>query len=520
MDGQFPWDLALVLGLAFIASYLFTWLARIYAPRLGFVDKPDNGRKCHQRVTPLMGGAAVFAAIVVSVFVVAAWQGNGELDYWQVLRIGSSGLLFCLLGLIDDKIVLRPRTKFFGQLVAALPFSLGTNPIEGIEVLGVNLPLGAALGTILIVFWLTACSNIVNLIDGLDGLASSIGIVAAVAFSVLSLMVGQTTIAFLSLAVAGSLLGFLLHNWPPARIFLGDAGSLTIGYLVGALALEASLKKTAVYTLTLPIVVLSVPAFDTFMAIVRRRLSGRGIGEGDRGHIHHRLQDQGMTKLQTLLAIAGLSCFMAASAILATRFNNHLIAVAGCACVLSLVIVSRLFGFYEVQLVFRHAQAVNELVFEGINSVGTRFLLVRTQAVDEQQRHKLWQEACGRLSHLGCTSIEVTARRAARESKTLQRFWEDKTASHQSGGQWNLRYEVEHQNGWHFVVIGNGNLTVQNQLPHADDLFRIFHGICQYIQDVEDEKVAASLPLEIVPLSVVNEVASKSDRDDQSRRAA
>src|SRR5690606_31002750 len=123
-------------------------------------------------------------------------------------------------------------------------------------------------------------------------------------------------VAAIALIVAGSLTGFLCHNLPPARIFLGDSGSLLIGFLIGALSIESSLKTATGFAMTVPMILVSIPAFDTLMAILRRRLTGRGIGEGDRGHIHHRLQERGLTRLQTLIVIAGLSVAMTAMTIL------------------------------------------------------------------------------------------------------------------------------------------------------------------------------------------------------------
>ena len=156
------------------------------------------------------------------------------------------------------------------------------------------------------VFWLVACVNIVNLLDGHDGLASTIGLIAVGTMAVLSGMIGGVELAVLCLIAGGAIAGFLIHNWPPAKIFLGDAGSMTIGFLIGALSMESSLKSAATFTLITPLAVLCVPMFDTVMAIVRRKLSGRSIGAADRGHIHHRLQDSGFSRLQTLLVISGL----------------------------------------------------------------------------------------------------------------------------------------------------------------------------------------------------------------------
>src|SRR5262249_3417259 len=146
---------------------------------------------------------------------------------------------------------------------------------------GWEMSLGP-LGGPVTVLWLVACANVVNLIDGLDGLAGSIGLVILTTIAVLFAIQGFREEAILTTVIAGGIIGFLCHNWPPARIFMGDAGSMTIGFLAGALSIQASSKTATTFTLAVPVVLMSVPLFDTAMAILRRKLTGRSIGEGDR----------------------------------------------------------------------------------------------------------------------------------------------------------------------------------------------------------------------------------------------
>jgi UDP-GlcNAc:undecaprenyl-phosphate GlcNAc-1-phosphate transferase len=308
-----------------LLSFVLTSVARYVAPHFGLMDKPDGKRKLHGQPIPVMGGSALFGTLVLVYAVswllatpsttIAERQAESRLFYLLV-----SGGLFCLLGLCDDKWALRPRIKFMGQVLASLPFVLGGPPLEMIHVLGCTCELGA-FAPVVTVLWLVACANIINLIDGLDGLAGCISLIAATTIGLLSSMYGNGGLALESLLLAGAIAGFLMHNWPPAKIFLGDSGSMTLGFLIGALSLQASLKTATVFTLSVPLVVLSVPIFDTAMAILRRKLTGRGIGDADRQHIHHRLQDRGLSKVQTLLAITGLCLTMAVSAIVATWWH-------------------------------------------------------------------------------------------------------------------------------------------------------------------------------------------------------
>ena len=180
---------------------------------------------------------------------------------------------------------------------------------------------------------------------------------------------------------AGSLCGFLLHNWPPASIYLGDSGSLMIGFVIGALAIESSIKKATGFALAIPLVLVSVPVFDTCMAIVRRKLNGRGIGEADRGHIHHCLQDRGLSRAQSLLVISALCVVMAAVTLVSAYFQNDRLALGLCLALLALLIVGRVFGYDETILFFRYIQAMSTLL------AATSGVLRTQMAVDRMAAH-------------------------------------------------------------------------------------------------------------------------------------
>lgn len=472
MHSSFSGVLTLIFGVVATSGYVFTWLARLVAPRVGLRDRPDRRRKFHGRPTPLMGGLAILAGVLLAVCLMSPAYFARTADSAVSARVLVSVAGFCLLGLIDDKLALRARTKFLGRILVSLPFPLGTHQIHSVQILGLELPLGM-FGTGFTVLWLVACANIVNL---MDGLASAIGLVVAVTVTGLSLMSGNIATPLLSIAVAGSDLGFHFQNWPPAKIFLGDAGSRTIGFLLGALLFEASVKTAAAFALTVPAVVLSVPAFDTLMAILRRKLNGRGIGEGNRGHIHHRLQDRGLIKLQTLLVIGGLCLTMAATAIVATFLKSDLIAVATCLAVLALVIASRMFGYHEMLLVFRYIEALTGLFLE---LVGTRFLLARLEDGDAQHKRDLWDEVCRRVAAMGATSLGVAYRRGPAHDSLVQRRWSIDPAQESANlSTRTLQYTTMQSDGWIVTVIGTGQTANAQRLPRADKLFRLFHAVC------------------------------------------
>ena len=186
------------------------------------------------------------------------------------------------------------------------------NPFNGYFYLGV-------LGIPFTIFWIVAVTNAVNLIDGLDGLASGVSIIALITFAVISYQMDQLTVALLSISLAGALFGFLRYNFFPAKIFLGDSGSMFIGFMVAVLATFGLLKGVTLVAFIIPILVLGVPIFDTCFAIFRRYCEHQPIFQADKKHIHHRLLGCGLSHKQTVLVIYGISVFFSVSALLMMR---------------------------------------------------------------------------------------------------------------------------------------------------------------------------------------------------------
>jgi len=456
------------------AAYGLTWLARAIAPPLGFVDKPDHGRKRHRTATPLLGGAAVFIALTGTVCCFSILtSGARENQLTSFAPLILSGALFCLLGLWDDRWPLRARDKFLFQVLASLPFAVTGDSVDAIQFMGFTCQLGP-LAVPFTIFWLVSCSNIVNLLDGLDGLAAMLGLVASLTIALLS---ARFDVTLISLILAGSLLGFLVHNWPPAKIFLGDAGSLTIGFLVGALSLEAQQKTTTGFMLALPLVVLSIPILDTSLAILRRRLTGRGIGEPDRKHIHHLLQDRGLSKLQTLLILAGLAVTMAGASVVASFFHSDRIAVFVCATVLVLLVSGRVFGVYELALVFRHLKLFNTIVTGTFGRLGSHSLLVRLEDADTEDREELWETIRRRVAAMGAVQLDFEA---SREHEVISsRTWSEAFHTHEHAGIWHFHYGVERGEGLRTKVSVSGYAT-EAAGQRFDDLFRVFDTLCRH----------------------------------------
>ena len=499
---------------AAVAAYGLTWLARAIAPELGFVDKPDGGRKRHRTATPLLGGAAVYVALTATVCCCSVFTpGAGENQLARFTPLMLSGAMFCALGLWDDRWPLRARDKFLFQVLASLPFAIAGPTVGAVHFLGFSCQLGP-LAVPFAIFWLVSCSNIVNFLDGLDGLAATLGLVAAVTIALLSFVSARFDVALVSLTLAGSLLGFLVHNWPPAKIFLGDAGSLTIGFLVGALSFEASQKTATGFMLALPLVVLSIPILDTSLAILRRRLTGRGIGDPDRKHIHHLLQDRGVSKLQTLLILAGLAVTMASATIAASVLQTDRIAVFVCATVLVLLVSGRVFGVYELALVFRHLKLFNTILTGTLGRLGSHSLLVRLEDADIEDREELWETIRRRVAAMGAVQLDFEA---LRENEVVSsRTWSEAYRTQKRTGVWHFHYGIDRGDGQRTKVTVSGYATEAAD-QRFDDLFRVFDTLCRHWPMQELLVGEASAPAQVRMLDLEH---AESDATSEPEDAA
>lgn len=314
-----------------LVSMLATPLARRIAVRVGAVDYP-NARRINKRPVPRMGGIAIFCGIVAA-FVVQflgttylGWpvvlvpSPRLEVNYWLLVL---AFLTIFATGLLDDRYTLRPRQKLAGQILAA------TLAVAGGLVIGdISNPLGGpfiSLGWLaypVTVVYLVAYTNIINLIDGLDGLAAGISALASLTMFALSVLAGRLDAAALSIAVAGSSLGFLRYNFHPASIFMGDSGALTLGFALGTVSLLSVTRFAGLTTIIVPLVIAAVPIIDTFSAIVRRLRGHVSIGHADRGHIHHRLMAEGFDQRQAVLLMYAWTALLCAGSIVMTQVDT------------------------------------------------------------------------------------------------------------------------------------------------------------------------------------------------------
>lgn len=470
-----------IFALAIAESFVLTSLAVVAARHLRLLDWPDKQRKLHARATPLMGGVAVILALFLGLFqceLAGSHWGTSDPQFHHFTRmlLLSAGML-CVIGLWDDKWGMRAGQKFLLQVIAILPFVLWGRSTSTVHLVGWHLNL-EWLGIPLTLFWLVACTNFVNLVDGLDGLASTVSLIVSLTVAVLAYMHQLTGILCLALILSGALVGFLMHNWPPAKIFLGDSGSLPLGFLVGALAIEASVKKAAGLTLVVPFVLLSIPMFDTSMAILRRKLNGMTIGQGDRAHIHHCLRDRGLTPTQTLLAIGAMCLSTASAVVLAAVFSNDLIALAVCGGVLTLLVLGRVFGFNEIVLLSLHMQAAWSFLTAIPHALRSRFLVLRATLSNPEKCIEFWNHMVRRAERAHGQTLDFTCVDTRSNEVVAQLNWESDTAPDAGASRWELSYSVPH--GPHHVtrIVATGLSTASAQPHRFNELLELFATFC------------------------------------------
>jgi UDP-GlcNAc:undecaprenyl-phosphate GlcNAc-1-phosphate transferase len=292
-----------------ILTCILTPLIRYLALVKGFVDCPQRARKVHQQATPRLGGAAIllsffavmcFAGLFVPQVREMMWGSNSILGY---ILLGSLGIF--AIGFLDDLARLSPKTKLLGEFFVAGFVVWGANlSFNEIQFLGlgvVTIPVWLGIG--LATFWIVGLANAVNLIDGLDGLASGITLFGLLAVSVVGYLGAIASVTWMSTLLIGCLLGFLVYNSRPASIFLGDCGSLTLGYLAGCLTLIASFREGGVFDGIFPVLSFAVPIMDCIFAIFRRTMRGRSPFSPDMEHFHHRLMAKGLSHGKAVLAM-------------------------------------------------------------------------------------------------------------------------------------------------------------------------------------------------------------------------
>jgi UDP-GlcNAc:undecaprenyl-phosphate/decaprenyl-phosphate GlcNAc-1-phosphate transferase len=306
-------DALVAFGLAGVLALWLTPLAAWAAARIGLVDHRSSARRLHSSPIPFGGGIAMFAAVAVPVLLLQPSLGGRA----HAILLGAC--VCAAVGLLDDRFEIHAVVKLVGELAAAaIPVSAGATIDHLTLPLLEPLDLGA-LQYPVTMLWIVALMNSFNFIDGMDGLAAGIGAITASTFAILALSLNRGGAALLAAALAGACLGFLRHNFHPARVFMGDAGSLTLGFLLAVIAIQGVLKTAAAVALLFPMLVLLVPIFDTSFVLLHRIKYGRRPWSADANHLHHRFVRVGFGQRRAALALYAW-CGLLAGCALALRF--------------------------------------------------------------------------------------------------------------------------------------------------------------------------------------------------------
>jgi UDP-GlcNAc:undecaprenyl-phosphate GlcNAc-1-phosphate transferase len=486
--------------IAAIVSYPLTHFVASLAQRWGFVDRPDGHHKSHKLPVALGGGLAVFLAAVVT-FAVEYFSSQNLQESLHDNAPFLSGLLLAggwivILGLVDDRYGMKGRYKLVGQIFAALIVIASGLEIQAFSLFGQKIQLGW-LSIPFTLFWLVGAINSLNLLDGIDGLATTIGIILCSAITVMALWFGQPAVAVVAAVFAGALLGFLRFNFPPATVYLGDAGSMLIGLVVGSLAIGASLKGPATVAMAAPLAIWSLPMFDSFIAILRRKLTGRSIYATDRGHLHHRLMAR-FGKNTRVLGVVAICCAVTCGGALLSMFmQNDLLAIGSVMLVICILVATQIFGHVEFMMLANRMKSVGMSFIKPSNGSGSWQSSVRLQGTREWDM--LWQSLIEYAEKSHLVEVRIDLNLAAIQE-----------AYHAS---WKRRSSCERRELWRtevplFVdqhVIGRINLTGEREAGAV---------VCDVISKVME--TLAMLEGEITALASSTNVADASDAASSS----
>lgn len=330
--------------LAFLLSalvcYFVTPLVINLAYKIGAIDVPKDNRRVHKKPIPRLGGLAIFFGFMTSCIVFLR-------PTQELLAIMLSSFIIVCMGVVDDTAPMKAKTKLLIQILCAgivtwagVRIDFFTNPFEEETLVVLKM-----LSIPVTVFWIVGITNTVNLIDGLDGLAAGISAIAALTLTAVALLSKQYSTATLLMGVAGGAVGFLPHNFNPAKIFMGDTGSLFLGFILSVAAVEGTIKGATVVAVVIPLFALAIPILDTTFAIVRRYLAGKPIMEADKGHLHHRLLAKGLSQKRTVVFLYAIAAILGASSLLILR-SDYIAA----AIVIVIDIILIIFGVKKLKI--------------------------------------------------------------------------------------------------------------------------------------------------------------------------
>ena len=349
-----PWVKVMsAILIAFLVSIAVTPAVKSFASKVGAIDVPDHKRHIHDHPIPRMGGLAIFFGFLLSVLLFADITT-------EVRGILLGAIIIVATGAMDDVISLKPGTKFLAQIIAAViavihgvVIRVVMNPNVFSETESVLLGWLAIPITIL---WIVGITNSVNLIDGLDGLAVGVSTISCITILVVALRVAEPNVAIIVAALAGACIGFMPYNLNPAKIFMGDTGSLLLGYVLSTVSVLGLFKFYTVVTFVVPVLALAVPLSDTLFAFVRRIVHGQSPFQADRGHFHHKLMDLGLNQKQAVAILYAVSAALGLAAVTLTTSGMARVLLL----ILALAIAVSVWAYVESAVKHHHEQEAQE----------------------------------------------------------------------------------------------------------------------------------------------------------------
>ena len=481
-------------GTAVVLSLLLTYVVRERAKRARLFD-PQDARKLHSDEIPRIGGVAIFGSVMITLAVVAAlgqavdfgMRGNGLL----VVLAGATAIFG--VGLWDDVRSMRARWKFVLQIAIALAVFAA-----GVRVTTLSLPFvgivhfAPSVSLLFTVIWLVGITNAFNLIDGLDGLAAGAAMFALTTMFVVGSINGQLGTALVTIALAGAVLGFLVYNFNPASIFLGDSGSLFLGFMLAGLGLLSSQKSQTIVAVAIPVVSLGLPVLDTTLAIVRRFLRGQPIFSADRGHIHHRLLSLGHSPRDVALLLYGACAILALGGMLLVN-NSEYVAIV-------LVVFGLATGFAIQRLRFAEFEELARVVRKGVRQRGVIGKSVRIR--EASARIRALNDMPSILELLECTFREDDFHRAeirlrpafldGVETRLDRRFEDDRSVwawvrgGDQHAAWWEIKLPLLDASGTRIgsLILWQDGMASETSLSHI-------HTIARDLRTVVEEKLVS-----------------------------
>ncbi|MBZ9606394.1 undecaprenyl/decaprenyl-phosphate alpha-N-acetylglucosaminyl 1-phosphate transferase [Clostridium estertheticum] len=327
-----------------LISFIITPLVKKLAIKVNAIDIPKDERRVHNKPIPVMGGLAIYIAFVIGTILY-----NGILTTSQIgIIIGAT--IIVIGGIIDDIKDLSPKYKVLIQVIAAICLL-----VSGIRISTVTNPFREfypylSIGWVYIpvtIIWIVGVTNAFNLIDGLDGLAAGIAFISSVTLMIVSLLNGRLEAAFLTAVLSGAVLGFIPYNFNPASIFMGDTGSQLLGFLLAAISIEGAIKSATSFVIAVPILAFGLPIYDTLFAMIRRKVNGKSMMQADKGHLHHRLLDMGLSQKQAVIIMYFISAVLGGIAIIAMQISNQRAYFLLASVMVIIVLVAWKYGIFQ-----------------------------------------------------------------------------------------------------------------------------------------------------------------------------